>query len=121
MFSLPYSRADDDVLFRTLSSLSEAQVRAVETALPSLAGLWSLEQHESCEGSLSLLLMPADGDDRIASFTIDQDPAELNLGVLRGDALTPYGRYGGIETLITALRHLASLEAASTLDARRPS
>ncbi len=76
MFPLPSSRANDVVLFRMLSSLSEAQVGLLEAALPNLAGTWSLERHESCEGSLSLLLMPADGDDRIASFPIaSSDPS----------------------------------------------
>ncbi len=122
MFSLPYSRVNDDaVLFRTLSSLSEAQVGALDAALPSLAGAWCMERHESCEGSLSLLLMPADGDDRVASFTVDQDAAGLNLGVLRGDAFTPYGRYDSMEALIPALRYLARAEMASMPDARRPS
>ena len=123
MSSQTNSRIIDDssVLFRTLSSLSEAQADALEAAVPTLAGDWSLERHESCEGNLFLLLMPVGGDDLAAHFTIDQDAAGLNLGVLRGDAFTPSGRYDSIETLITVLRHLAGREAASTLDARRPS
>ena len=122
MSAEPYSRVSDDVvLFRTLSSLSQAQAGALEAALPSLAGTWCLEQHESCEGSLSLLLMPADGDDGAAHFTVDQDAAGLNLGVLRGDAFTPLGRYDSMEALIPALRYLAGRETASMLDARRQS
>ncbi len=120
MCAQPTSRIDaGDVLFRSLSSLSEAQVGALEAALPSLAGAWSLEQHESCEGSLSLLLMPADGDDGAAHFTVDQDAAGLNLGVLRSDEFTPYGRYDSMEALISGLRYLAGLETASLLNARR--
>ena len=122
MFSQPYSRIDEStVLFRSLSSLSEAQVGLLEAALPSLAGTWCLERHESCEGSLSLLLMPADGDDEAAHFTVDQDAAGLNLGVLHGDEFTSHGRYDSMEALIIALRHLASLETASMPDARRQS
>ena len=118
----PYSCANDDaVLFRTLSSLSEAQASLLEAALPGLAGTWCLERHESCEGSLSLLLMLAGGNDESAHFTIDQDVAGLNLGMLRGDEFTSCGRYDGMEALIPALRHLASLEAASMQDARRHS
>lgn len=122
MFSLPYSRANDDaVLFRSLSGLSEAQVSVLEAALPSLAGSWSLERHESCEGVLSLLLMPADGDDKATHFTVDQDAPDLNLGLLRGDEFTPYGRYDSMEALIPALRHLADVEAALLLEVRRQS
>lgn len=118
MCAQPYSHIDaGDVLFRSLSSLSEAQVSAIEAALPSLAGTWSLERHESCEGSLSLLLMPADGDDGAAHFSVDQDAAGLNLGVLRGDALTPYGRYDSMEELLPTLRYLVGRETASMLDA----
>ena len=116
MSAQPYSHIDDSVvLFRTLSSLSEAQVGLLEVALPGLAGTWCLERHESCEGRLSVLLMPADGDDQAAHFTVDQDGAGLNLGVLRGDEFTALGRYDSMEELLPALRQLVSRETASML------
>lgn len=108
------------VLFRTLNSLSEAQVDLIEAALPSLAGSWCVERHESCEGNLLLLLMPVGGDDTTASFTVDQDAAGLNLGVLRGDDPSSQGRYDTMEALIPALRRLASLEIASMRDSACP-
>ena len=108
------------VLFRTLSSLSEAQADLLEAALPSLAGSWCMERHESCEGNLLLLLMPVGGDDTTANFTVDQDAAGLNLGVLRGDEPSFQGRYDTMEALIPALRRLASLEIASVRDCACP-
>ena len=104
------------VLFRTLSSLSEAQADLLEAALPSLTGSWCVERHESCEGNLLLLLMPVGGDDTTANFTVDQDAAGLNLGVLRGDEPTFQSRHDTMEALIPALRRLASLEIASMRD-----
>ena len=101
------------VLFRTLSSLSEAQADLLDAALPSLAGSWCVERHESCEGNLLLLLMPVGGDDATANLTVDQDAAGLNLGVLRGDEPSFQGRYDTMEALIPALRRLASLEITS--------
>ena len=101
------------VLFRTLSSLSEAQADLIEAALPSLAGRWCLERHESCEGNLLLVLMPVGGDDMTACFAVDRDAAGLNLGVLRGDQPIFQSRHDTMETLIPALRRLASLETAS--------
>ena len=115
MSAQPTSHIDDGVvLFRTLSSLSEAQVSLLKAALSGLAGTWCLERHESCEGALSLLLMPADGDDEAAHFTVDQDGAGLNLGVLRSDELTSHGRYHSMEELLPALRQLISRETALT-------
>ena len=101
------------VLFRTMSSLSEAQADLLEAALPSLAGSWCMERHESCEGNLLSLLMPVGGDDATANFTVDQDAAGLNLGMLRGDELTFQSRYDTMEALIPALRHLTSLEGSA--------
>ena len=108
------------VLFRTLSSLSEAQADLLEAALPSLAGSWCVERHESCEGNLLLLLMPAGGDDTTTNFTIDQDAAGLNLGVLRGDEHSFQSRHDTMEALIPAMRHLASLEIVSMRDSACP-
>jgi len=119
MFAQPTSPTDTSiVLFRTLSSLSEVQVDLLEAALPGLAGSWCLERHESYEGNLLLLIMPADGNDMTANLTIDQDAAGLNLGVLRGDELTSQGCYDSMETLIPALRRLVSLEIVPMRDSR---
>lgn len=108
------------VLFRTLSSLSEAQADLLEAVLPSLAGSWCVERHESCEGNLLLLLMPVGGDDTTANLTVDQDAAGLNLGVLRGDEPSFQSRYDTMEALIPALRRLASLEIACMRDSACP-
>ena len=108
------------VLFRTPSSLSEAQADLIEAALPSLAGRWCLERHESCEGNLLLMLMPAGVDDMTACFAVDQDAAGLSLGLLRGDKLTFQSRHDTMEALIPALRRLASLETASMHGSARP-
>lgn len=108
------------VLFRTLSSLSEAQADLIESVLPSLAGSWCMGRHESCEGNLLLLLMPVGGDDTTANLTVDQDAAGLNLGVLRGDEPSLQSRYDTMEALILALRRLASLEIACMRDSTSP-
>ena len=108
------------ILFRTLSSLSEAQADLLEAVLPNLAGSWCVERHESCEGNLLLLIMPVGGDDTTVNFTVDQDAAGLNLGVLRGDEPTFQNRYDTMEALIPALRRLASLEIASMRDGASP-
>ena len=108
------------VLFRTLSSLSEAQADLLEAVLPSLAGSWCMERHESCEGNLLLLIMPVGGDDTTANLIVDQDAAGLNLGVLRGDEPFFQSRYDTMEALIPALRRLASLEIACMRDSACP-
>lgn len=117
MFAQPTSPIDSSIiLFRTLSSLSEAQAGLLEAALPGLTGSWCVERHESCEGNLLLLLMLAGGDDMTANFTVDQDAAGLNLGMLRGDKPTFQGCYDSMEALIPALRRLAGLEIVSMHD-----
>ena len=108
------------VLFRTLSSLSEAQADLLEAVLPSLAGSWCMERHKSCEGNLLLLLTPMGGDDTTASLIIDQDAAGLNLGVLRGDEPSLQSRYDTMEALIAALRRLVSLETVCMRDSACP-
>lgn len=121
MLAQPTSPTDPGtVLFRTLSSLLDAQADLVEAVLPSLAGSWCMERHESCEGNLLLLLMPVGGDGATANLTVDQDAVGLNLGVLRGDEPCFQSRYDTMEALIPALRRLASLEVACMRDSACP-
>ncbi len=89
------------VLFRSLPSLTEAQITATERALDSG---WSVDRHETFEKSLTLLVSPPGSSDQDAAFYVEADTTGFILSSIQNDELEARGRFGSVEALVSAIR-----------------
>ena len=103
--------AADDTLspVRALHSLTPAQVDQIVAGLCSLAGTWSLERHESCDGHLSLLISHTACD---AIILVDSDHAGINVSLMLGDRLhTSAYRFVTAGDTVGAIKAMAATPA----------
>ena len=103
--------AVDDTLspVRALHSLTPAQVDQIVAGLSGLAGTWSIERHESCDGHLSLLVGHVTCD---ATILVDSDHAGINVSLLLGDSLhTSAYRFATAADTVGAIRTMAATPA----------
>lgn len=68
---------------RALHTLTPAQVSAVRSALPRLAGSWALDEQEGYDGELTLILTPEEQSG--FSFALWRSPAGFHLVSMHGD------------------------------------
>jgi hypothetical protein len=93
---------DDISPIRAIHSLSQTQANAIIDGLRGLAGIWSIEHHQSCDGHLSLLLN--DTTDTETVLIVDRDAAGIQISRMQGDLFHPgERRHNSVDDVIAAL------------------
>ena len=96
---------------RALHSLAPAQADQIVASLSSLAAIWGIERHESCDGRLSLVLMH---DSEDTTLLVDRDVSGIRVYLMLGDTMhaTPE-RHTSIAGVVAILIDLAGMSDAA--------
>ncbi|HTR17936.1 MAG TPA: hypothetical protein VMI52_13005 [Acetobacteraceae bacterium] len=99
-------RPDSDVAgpIRTLHGLRRADIAALSTGLGGLPGVWSVETHQDYEGDLTVLLVPAGGDEAGPSFVVYRQAGAFRVAVSRWDAYDPLGAVPVVEAVLPLIQ-----------------
>ena len=89
---------------RALHSLRDDQASSILVGLKPLSMEWSIEQHEGCDGHLSLVLVHPSRD---RTIIVNRDPAGVQVSTMEEDELQAGTRhYQSIGEVIEAVKAL---------------
>ena len=107
----------DPAPLRAYDSLTQQHMAVVLQAVEAVSGAWQVDQHESYEGCLTILVTAADSDGEAPSFIVSGRLKHIELARIDGeDDLCECGCFSTIEeataALVTAMVSTAQVTAS---------